>query len=182
LLRIRFERLVLSEAVIAVRLRSGVTQALQAESAHLQLRGAKHERQRRYSMTQLGERLIARVGDQSVYSVNTVAEHRPQYAWRAQSLLSDWASSTSSQVSRYNRRPLWMLPEPALLPAEGVYPLHQGFRLRLLEGPERLETGWWDDDGISRDYYTAVNTAGIRLWVFRSRQQSPAWYLHGYFG
>jgi protein ImuB len=182
LLRIRFERLVLSEAVIAVRLRSGMTQALQAESAHLQLHDAKYGQQRRYSITQLGERLIARIGDQAVYSMNTVAEHRPQYAWRTQSLLSDWTSSTLSQISRHTQRPLWMLPEPAPLPAEGCYPLHQGGRLRLLEGPERLETGWWDDDGISRDYYTAVNTAGIRLWVFRSRQRSPAWYLHGYFG
>ena len=75
-----------------------------------------------------------------------------------------------------------MLPEPTLLPADSGYPLHQGCRLRLLHGPERLETGWWDDDGICRDYYTAVNPAGIRLWVFRSRTPSSAWYLHGYFG
>jgi protein ImuB len=52
----------------------------------------------------------------------------------------------------------------------------------LLEGPERLETGWWDEQGISRDYYTAVNGAGIRLWVFRNRQRVPNWYLHGIFG
>jgi len=52
----------------------------------------------------------------------------------------------------------------------------------LLEGPERLETGGWDDDGISRDYYTAVNLAGIRLWIFRNRIQPSSWYLHGYFG
>ena len=111
-----------------------------------------------------------------------VAEHRPQYAWRAQSLLSDWGSTTLAEARRYLRRPLWMLPEPALLPADGAYPLHQGCRLRLLDGPERLETGWWDEDSMSRDYYTAINPAGMRLWVFRNRKQSPAWYLHGYFG
>jgi len=75
-----------------------------------------------------------------------------------------------------------MLPEPALLPADSGYPLHKGCRLTLLEGPERLETGWWDEQSISRDYYTAVNGAGIRLWVFRNRQQTPNWYLHGIFG
>ena len=182
LLRIRFEQLVLSEAVIAIRLQSGMTQAMQAESAHLQFQDSQRGQKRRYSVTQLGEKLIARIGDQSVYSMSTVAEHRPQYAWRTQSLLSDWASTTLSQVSRHVRRPLWMLPEPALLPAEGVYPLHQGCRLQLLDGPERLETGWWDNDGIARDYYTAVDVAGIHLWVFRSRKQSPSWYLHGYFG
>ena len=128
------------------------------------------------------ERLVARIGDQSVHSTSMVAEHRPQYAWRAHSLLSDGSNTNLSEARRYLQRPLWMLPEPALLPADGAYPLHQGCRLRLLEGPERLETGWWDEDGMSRDYYTAINPAGMRLWVFRNRKQSPAWYLHGYFG
>ncbi len=182
LLRIRFEQFVFTGPVIAVRLRSGLTQGLQAESAHLDFRDAAGGGQRRYPVTRLAERLIARVGEQSVHSVCTVAEHRPQYAWRTQSLLSDWSSSYLPEAGRLAQRPLWMLPEPALLPADNGYPLHQGCRLKLLRGPERLETGWWDDDGICRDYYTAVNPAGIRLWVFRDRAPSSAWYLHGYFG
>ena len=79
------------------------------------------------------------------------------------------------------QRPLWMLPQPARLPVDEGYPLHQG-RLRILDGPERLETGWWDDDGIARDYYTAINPRGMRLWVFRNRRPDGAWYLHGLFG
>ncbi len=180
LLRIRFERLRLPEPVIAVRLRSGLTQPLQAESVRLPFQDAGQ--QQRHSITRLAERLVARIGDQAVHSTSMVEEHRPQYAWRAQSLLSDWSSTTLSEARQHLRRPLWMLPEPALLPADGAYPLHQGCRLRLLDGPERLETGWWDDDSMSRDYYTAINPAGMRLWVFRNRKQSPAWYLHGYFG
>jgi protein ImuB len=74
-----------------------------------------------------------------------------------------------------------MLPEPALLAAEEGYPLHRG-RLTLLDGPERLETGWWDEDGIARDYFTAINPHGIRLWVFRKRSRELTWYLHGFFG
>lgn len=182
LLRIRFNKLVLPEPVIAARLQSGMTQALQAESARLNFHTTAAGEVRRYSIAQLAERLIARIGDQSVHSTTLVAEHRPQYAWRTQSLLSDWASSTLSDVRRHLRRPLWMLPEPVLLPADSGYPLHQGGRIRLLDGPERLETGWWDEEGISRDYYMAVNPAGIRLWIFRNRKRSSSWYLHGYFG
>lgn len=182
LLRIRFDQLVLPEPVIAIRLRSGMTQALQAESARLNFYGCDDRLTRRYSIVELAERLIARIGEQSVHSLCMVAEHRPHYAWRPQSLLSDWASSTLSEIRRNIRRPLWMLPEPALLPADSGYPLHQGDPLRLLDGPERLETGWWDEHGISRDYYTAVNPAGIRLWIFRNRSQPSCWYLHGYFG
>ena len=103
-----------------------------------------------------------------------VAEHRPQYAWRSQSLLADWATTTRDEPPPYLQRPLWMLPEPALLPAD--------CRLQLITGPERLETGWWDEDGISRDYYTAADPGGRRLWVFRNRNRASSWYLHGYFG
>ena len=52
----------------------------------------------------------------------------------------------------------------------------------LIAWAERIETGWWDDDGISRDYYTAQKPDGRRLWIFRNRTRESAWYLHGYFG
>ena len=113
--------------------------------------------------------------------MNIVAEHRPEYAFCLQHPLSDWSVTTLANSSDL-RRPLWMLPEPALLSADGAYPLHKGCRLTLLDGPERLETGWWDERSVSRDYYTALNGAGMRLWIFRNRQQKPDWYLHGIFG
>ncbi len=180
LLTIRFERLSLPEPVIAVRLQGGHTQALQTGSGHLSFNGRRHATQR-HSMTQLAERLAARMGLQSVNGVTTVAEHRPQDAWRARNLLSAKVSDALSFVRRGLRRPLWMLPEPTLLHAEMGHPLHLG-RLTLVEGPERLETGWWDNDGIARDYYTAINSRGMRLWVFRNRNAAAAWYLHGIFG
>jgi protein ImuB len=182
LLGIRFEQLALPAPVIAIRLQSGMTQALPTESACFGFHKADVAQPRSHSIAQLAERLAARIGDQSVHSMTLVAEHRPQYAWRRQSILSDLAGGALSGIGRYLRRPLWMLPEPVLLPADGACPLYQGHRIRLLEGPERLETGWWDDEGISRDYYTAVNSAGMQLWVFRDRRRSSPWYLHGYFG
>lgn len=181
LLRIRFERLKLPEPVIAVQLRGGHTLALRAASGRLRFQGKAGSKGLRYSMSQLAERLAARVGNQSVNGVMTVAEHRPQLAWRLRGLLGNGAGNTLWNARHGLQRPLWMLPEPALLSVDEGYPLHQG-RLRILEGPERLETGWWDDDGIARDYYTAVNPHGMLLWVFRNRSREPSWYLHGYFG
>ncbi|MDA0705391.1 MAG: DNA polymerase Y family protein [Proteobacteria bacterium] len=177
LLRIRFERVLLPEPVIAVRLQAGRCQALSAVSGRLALQAKPAGSGRRYSMSQLVERLAARVGYQAVQGVTTVAEHRPQRAWR----LQDFPGQALPVIRYQLRRPLWMLPEPTRLSAEHGYPLLQG-RLILLEGPERLETGWWDDDGIARDYYTAMSPQGLRLWVFRNRQHAPTWYLHGFFG
>jgi len=182
LLGIRFEQLALPGPVIAVRLRSGMAQPLQAESGTLSFHDKPGVTARRFSITQLAERLIARIGDQSVQAASMVAEHRPDYAWRSHSLLADWSGTTLDTPEQSVQRPLWMLPEPTLLPADSGYPVHQGCRLRLIDGPERLETGWWDEDGISRDYYMAAGTDGRRLWIFRNRNRTSSWYLHGYFG
>ena len=53
-------------------------------------------------------------------------------------------------------------------------------RAVLEEGPERIESGWWDGKDIARDYYIVRRAGGARLWVFQERQ-SRRWYLHGMF-
>ena len=184
LVRIRFERLELPEPVIAIRLDADQGRALKPKAAGLGF-GQKPVRALEYSMRQLAERLAARLGDDHIHGVTAVAEHRPQYAWRAASLLEEAAMPQVESPAGRAPRPLWMLPEPEPLTVREGYPWHEG-RLSLLAGPERLETGWWDADGISRDYYEALNPRGRRLWVFRVRQRQEAdagyWYLHGYFG
>ncbi len=180
LLGIRFERLSLPEPVIAVQLQGGPTQSMKAESARLAF-DRRHRPGERYSMTELAERLAARVGEEAVNGVTTVAEHRPQRAWRSHSLSNNKQAVSPVFFGPDLKRPLWLLPEPARLPVEAGLPLHFG-RVMLLEGPERLETGWWDEDGIARDYYMAVNPRGMRLWVFRNRGHTADWYLDGIFG
>jgi len=184
LLRLRFEKLVLPEPVIAIRLRGGTTRALHATSGSLAFQGGA-PREHYYSMSQLAERLAARIGNESVHGVNAVADYRPQYAWRTRDLFAARAADALTRVRQGIERPLWLLPEPELLSMENGHPLHQG-KLRFVSGPERLETGWWDEHGIARDYYTAVSPRGAGLWVFRNRDHQrdgeTAWYLHGMFG
>ena len=199
LLEIKFDRLALPAAVIAIQLRAGRSQCFTAETAVLPF-NKQAKRHNRLSIAHLAERLSARIGDEAVHGVMTVAEHRPQYAWRRQDVCGDVphcanvsshrASHASSalldEIQRNNslvlRRPLWMLQEPKLLAAEQGLPVCDGI-LQLLDGPERLETGWWDDDGIARDYFVARNPEGVHLWVYRNRnQECPLWFLHGIFG
>lgn len=47
-------------------------------------------------------------------------------------------------------------------------------------GPERIETGWWRDRDVRRDYYRIETDQGHHLWVFRDRE-SGQWFLHGVF-
>ena len=47
-------------------------------------------------------------------------------------------------------------------------------------GPERIETGWWRDAPICRDYFRVVTQTGQHFWLFRSFEQA-AWFIHGAF-
>lgn len=195
LLALRFERLTLPAPVILIRLQGGRTQPLQAGTEKLHFDGTMRTRGRS-SITHLMERLSARMGEQSVHGVTLVPEHRPHYVWKAVQAAPDLkpampAESTqrlpelladkSKTASLLLRRPLWMLREPRPLSTSAGKPAYQG-ALKLLEGPERLETGWWDGNGIARDYFIAVNPRGMRLWIYRNRKPPTAWYLHGLFG
>ncbi len=183
LLGIQFDRLTLTAPVIAIRLCGGHSQAFSVDTDTLRFTGAA-ENQQSLPITHLIERLSARIGNELVHGVMTVAEHRPQYAWQAQGPLAQGSQCPTMANSWYEerlRRPLWMLPEPRPLQVAQDRPRYQG-QLQLLDGPERLETGWWDDDGIARDYFVAINPQGICLWIFRNRSKDSVWYLHGIFG
>lgn len=199
LLGIRFEQLALPAPVIAIRLCAGQGHEFTAESGALPFSRQQAQRQDT-AITHLAERLAARIGDESVHGIHTVAEHRPQYAWDTCYQFDEAPRCASGPVVEVNshapelladirrtqhlvlRRPLWMLSEPEPLHTDRDQPCYQGL-LTLVSGPERLETGWWDDDGIARDYFVAVNPQGVHLWIFRDRKRNErCWYLHGMFG
>jgi len=79
------------------------------------------------------------------------------------------------------RRPMWLLPMPKLLSERDGLPRRRG-PLRLLGEAERIETGWWDGGDVARDYYTALDLHGVRLWIYRERAAPHRWFLHGVFG
>jgi protein ImuB len=184
LLGIRFDRLELPAPVIAIRLCAGHGQQFISETEVLQF-SRRERKQKTTSIAHLAERLSARIGDESVHGVMMVAEHRPQYAWQARSSFGE-APELLAELQRTSslvlQRPLWVLEEPRLLASARGEPYYQG-ALQLISGPERIETGWWDEDGIARDYFVAVNPKGVHLWVYRDRGKDKGqWYLHGMFG
>jgi protein ImuB len=130
----------------------------------------------------LVERLRARLGEAAVYGVCLIPEHRPEAAWRrVHELHLTAAARVVEEISDQKLpRPVWLLNEPLPLPQP-----------EILEGPERIESGWWDGKGVARDYYVARSerprgegsdgpSLGARLWVFQERQ-SKRWYVHGVF-
>jgi protein ImuB len=183
-------RLELPEPVRSMELISGSLQPLSAASldafAGMAGAGAGSGSGARDTAPQLVERLRARLGEAAVYGVASIPEHRPEAAWRRVHELrlapvlrkSDKVAGQSVDVIPPDGmpRPVWLLDEPL--------PLESG--LILEQGPERIESGWWDGKGVARDYYIARQAAGApdsrgaKLWVFQERQ-SKRWYLHGRF-
>ena len=168
----KLTRLELKAPIRGVEFISGSLRGLSAVS--LDVFGASTGAGSRDTAPQLVERLRARLGEQAVYGVCLIAEHRPEAAWqRVHELHSSVANM--QRIDRQMLRPVWLLHEPLLLP-----------KPEILQGPERIETGWWDGKGVARDYYIARPNSetsrahGARLWVFQERQ-SKRWYLHGVF-
>jgi protein ImuB len=76
-----------------------------------------------------------------------------------------------------------LLSPPVALQERQHRPYWNG-ALALLAGPERIETGWWDDQLVERDYFIAQTEQSAWVWIFRSRptQGESGWFLHGVFG
>jgi len=137
------------------------------------------------------ECLRARLGTEAVQGLALREGHRPESAWaltrpppaagerRVAARAAD--ATDNNACAAASRRPLWILLAPQPLTAQDGLPRRRG-PLRLTSEPERIETGWWDGEEIARDYYSAVDTHGVRLWIFRERAAPHNWFLHGVFG
>jgi len=119
---------------------------------------------------QLRERLRARLGDEAVHRVAAVGDPRPERAWRRAGSGEDQACRDTAPVRP--PRPAWLLPRPVPL---------RGHDLRIVSGPERLESGWWDGADARRDYYVLETAQGQRAWAFAPVGEQGAWMLHGWF-
>lgn len=164
----------LAAPVVAVGLRAD-TAAFRPTDGDLFAEG----RNQPEALAQLLESLRARLGFQAVHGVGTVPGHRPERAWHVVTEPGSWPPPNTSGRLPW-QRPLWLLEQPALLDSCGGQP-RCGGTLTPADGPERIESGWWDGQDIRRDYYVMHNPHGVRLWVFRDRRDG-AWYLHGIFG
>lgn len=175
----RLAALSLPEPVRALDLRSGglVSRAPAADSLW---QPGEHGGGSCAEAPELIEHLRARLGHEAVYGLQILPGHRPETAWAVTGLPAVPSAGRTPPWPAF-RRPLWLMPAPQLLPEREGLPRRRG-PLRLLGGPERIETAWWDGGDIARDYYMALDIHGVRLWIFRERTPPHRWFLHGAFG
>ena len=133
------------------------------------------ERRSALGWQQLQERLHARLGQDKVFILQPGNDHRPELATV---LIDPGKEGKVRQLEHRTPRPMWLLPKPLAL--KSGEPHYHG-ALNLMAGPERIESGWWDSNGVGRDYFVAQSTQGETLWLYREHRDPHAWFLHGVF-
>jgi len=130
----------------------------------------------------LVERLRARLGDDAVAVLAMQPEHRPEFATReSMPGMPPEGCARTGQGAAGTRapRPLWLAPEAEPLATE-----LEAAPWILRDGPERIESGWWDGRDVRRDYFVAENPRGETVWIYRDHRygvDDGEWFLHGYF-
>ncbi len=174
LLKERLGRVVLSAPMIAIRLEAAQVAAMRPSNESLFPDSGSTQTDYR----RLLELLTARLGHQSVLAPAPRADHRPEAcnAWVPAATVRRPQPCTPPL-----ERPFWMLAEPVALMVRNDRPFY-GSPLRMLHGPERIESGWWDGGLIVRDYFIAQGETAICYWIYRERTDEEVyWFLHGLF-
>lgn len=125
------------------------------------------------------ELLTARLGSESVLMPAPVADHRPERCngWRPSAEMG----KTDFRLPEDLVRPFMLLDQPIAMLLREHRPFY-GSPLRLISGPERIETGWDDGALAVRDYFVAEGSDGACYWIYRERAgQEAHWHLHGFF-
>jgi len=91
-------------------------------------------------------------------------------------------------------RPIQLLnqPEPieVTAPIPDYPPMNFRYKGKLhtiqkADACERIESEWWLDAGLHRDYYIVEDDEGKRYWLFRlghyDDDKKPSWFIHGFF-
>ncbi len=148
------------------------------------------------AVSELVDRLCARIGPDKVHQPLPRASHVPERAveWRPAMQGMD----ADPQVPVLPERPLRLFDRPE--PVTVIYATPEGpprrFRWRRVlhdvvkvEGPERIAPEWWRERSNVRlrDYYKVEDQAGRRFWLYRGgviddgRGGPPQWFMHGLF-
>ena len=130
------------------------------------------------ALVPLVDRLRARLGDDAVTRIVPHAEHRPELALR-EAMHPQRAMPPLPSLIPEGPRPLWLLAEAQPL---GAWLEQKPWILK--DGPERIESGWWDGNDLRRDYFVAETPRGETVWIYRDHRYGAddgEWFLHGLF-
>lgn len=180
LTRLKLEQLKLKEPVESLVLSSQCFAAANPISGDL-FPELSHPSNQLKDYQQLLDKLLTRLGSETLSSLRMVDDHLPEHQQQSVAVTKDYIdglrpiSKPAATDSIHNPHlPLWLTPQP--LPIAN--PNENGGPLRLVYGPQRIDSHWWRDRQ-QRDYYVARHQNGSYCWVFRDLK-NQCWFLQGW--
>ncbi len=179
-----FQRRAVGEAVHAIILECTQPEPLASDNQSLFANSENAALGLSADWAKLIDRLHARLGTQAVYGLRVGADHRPEFASAQHDVTPQYLRrKTGDFQAKFKKcapRPSFLLQRPRALFLRDGAPSYHG-PLTLLTAPERIQSGWWDDAPVERDYFLARNEEGTLCWIFRALNEPGSWYLHGFF-
>lgn len=147
------------------------------------------------------DRLGARFGTRRVQRLDFLDTHWPEGAVAARPAAHGPPALAASQAIQAHTpflptRPLRLFEKPEPIDAVATVPdgppekfwwRRVAHDVIAVEGPERIASEWWKNQGPTRDYFRVEDTQGGRFWLFReglygAETIRPRWFMHGLFG
>ncbi|MFT5543297.1 MAG: protein ImuB [Glaciecola sp.] len=185
IIALRFEHLALSSGVYGINLKcERIEQAGVSESDFF------NEKSTQIAAMTLISRLKAKLGEPQVQLMQYCDDHRPERCTQLSAQAVNQSSNKganegfnkslnkASNNSLQNKPsiPAHFLDRPGFLLKK---PIQLNSKVSIIDGPERVVSGWWDNHMIQRDYFLAQSDQGQQMWIFRTRDDQ--WFIHGYF-
>jgi protein ImuB len=191
LTRLHLDRAHLTREVTGVTVRA-LTAPVPCRQQRLFGEDAWSERDKRFPA--LVDVLSSRLGKEAVLRPLLQADAQPEYSWRYEPWLDQRLTGPVPSAGDGARRsdlfrPPRLIRPPAPVRAVSVFPngppvrfewKRQSLAVARYWGPERIETGWWRDADVRRDYYLVETASAERFWLFRLIDQER-WFVHGTF-
>jgi protein ImuB len=167
--------------------------------------GGKTVHQVNESAAKLVDRLSGRLGMHNVIRMYPIESHLPERSTKMfPALKTSLFNNNWKGTIHLPKRPVQLLQHP--FPIDVIAPIPDGppvifiwqkqqHKIIYAQGPERISPEWWRPPQLqtcshsltrkTRDYYHLEDQNGQRYWVYRDgiyhSNNSPRWYLHGFF-
>lgn len=158
---LKLEKLILTAPVYGIGLTTGDTQLRCPQKADL-FSASKGT----LNSLQLISLLQAKLGEQAIRQITLENDIRPEYSSK---YTPPYLHNNKTNLSLQAVRPSFLMSCPQ--------PLCE--QVKIVSGPERISTGWWDNRAVVRDYFIARSALGQWLWIFKTAEAK--WFVHGLF-
>ncbi len=180
LVLLKLEKFTLRGPVDALALQCHQFESIEQRNSELFRHSALFDPQRQERYLAVLDKLTVRLGADSFWHPGICNEHLPEQAIkRSQPLAASSAPRSPAAITSSAIKPAWLMQAPLRLSEVDGRPCWHS-PLQLLQGPERIDSQWWQQRQV-RDYYIARTDKGALCWVYRDCLQQH-WYLHGLFG